>query len=132
MTTLDGFYCLGYAAFVHKYKDSSASEQGAVEWELALGCKGDKLPKTKKPDGLRVPSQEFRKWFRPLIESINQVSAARNDGDAEVLDGRMRMLQHLLVDLMEVLDVGGAVIGSQGRGRCRKASLCPSRECTKA
>lgn len=129
MTTEDECYCLGYAGFVHKYKDSTSSQQGAVEWELALGCTGDRLPKTKKPDGLRVASQEFRKWFRPLIEGVNKVSEARQANEAAALDQRMRMLQHLMLELMEVLDVGGAVIAGQGTSPCRAARMCPCTKC---
>jgi hypothetical protein len=129
MTTQDDYYCLGYAAFVHKYKDSTASEHGTVEWELALGCTGDRLPKTKKPDGSRVASQEFRTWFRPLIEGVNQVCEARQSRRGAVLDQRMRILQHLLLEPMEALDVGGAVIGGQGTSPCRAARMCVCTKC---
>ena len=129
MTTEDGCYCLGHAAFVHKYKDSSPSEQGAVVKELERGCTGPRLTARYEQPSPRDASQEFRRWFRPLIEGINQVSEAKQGRDAGAPDERMRVLQHLLLDLMEVLDVGGAVIGSQATSRCRAARLCPCKEC---
>jgi hypothetical protein len=143
--------CMGYASFVHTYKDAGAADRSGVIWELERGCTGGRRSVGEPPAGARLSGDEFRKWFRPIIESTNRISAARcdkeageqNEIDVSKEDRRVRMLQHLLLDLIRVLDVNSAVmetppeqssIQSTNTQNMKKSTIWkkPNRECNKA
>ena len=106
----------------------------------------DSTPELSSPLSL---SQEFRNWFRPLILGVNiiasekvwQFEATRNPlftrgshsrekvaiGDG-VPDQRMERLQHLLLDLMEILDLEKSGVEGANTDRCHRALRC---DCTK-
>jgi hypothetical protein len=65
----DQQYCMGYAAFSHKYHQEP----------------------------------EFRKWFEPIDKGITLLVDGNKRGDA-LVSNRLRRLQHLLVDLVLLLD----------------------------
>lgn len=157
MTVSEGpeLYCMGNAAFSHKFKDNISDEELQKELEChsflspAPSRKEEPKRSTHKEVTGNVPflaqpphgkdevlhsdhkqsprdisSQEFRHWFRPLIIGTNKIAWAKLTRNDSALDQRMRQLQHLLLDLMEVLDLKQSGIPSEYTGRCHRAFQC--------
>ena len=126
----DELYSLGYAEFVHKYKNVEDSDKESVKNELEL-VKNELERGTKDAEEQHEPSvesQDFKKWFRPIIESINRVATAKVE-KSPVNDQRMRILQHLFLDLRDLLDEKGRVSGIRYKNRCHRAKSCICESC---
>jgi hypothetical protein len=139
MTVSEGneLYCMGNAAFCHKIKDGISPE--ALQTELERGTDNKFLSRASShkeesaPPTHDVPphnpSQEFRNWFRPLIVGTNAIASQKLSRGENVQDQRMRRLQHLLLELMEILDLEQSGIGGENTGRCHRAVICSCIKC---
>ena len=139
MTVSEGIelYCMGSAAFFHRYKQGLNHQ--SLREELNYGTHGHPSSRTShhqeelayqdQNEGLQISSQEFRDWFRPLIVGINEIASAKRSLADEAPDQRMRRLQHLLLDLMEILDLEHSGIGSGYTSRCHRARICSCTKC---
>ena len=83
-----------------------------------------------------VHQAKFEYYFRPMKESIRQLLDAKyrkkfKGSTAEIPDQRLRRLQHLLVDLVVLLDTSGQVQEERPLRRCGSARECDceNREC---
>lgn len=92
--------CIGYGEF-------------AKRWHASEGSGGENR------DSLRY-------WFYPVVIGLN--SLAENGADAQ--EGyRLRHLQHLLIDLMALMDPKKTHIINQNIRRVIPAPACPCNEC---
>jgi len=87
-------YCMGFAAFAHKYKNDP----------------------------------EFKKWFQPIEMGFALVVDARARGNT-VATYRLRRLQHLLVDLVLLLDEGRVASGQHKQLKVDAAHECRCDKC---
>lgn len=102
----DELYCMGYA-----------------EFKKALGADADNVN----------PSIDL--WFSELIKGIVEVAELRanwllHQGPyPKIPDQRMRCLQHLLIDLIEILNPGRSGIDPNSKNRCHRSKDCCCRTC---
>jgi len=93
-------------AIGQRMMDSDGDELCAIGYaEFCKRCKespGDPLDSCSIT--LDVPDGDFLIWFRPILQSIVEVAKAKLARDIPVPDQRLRRLQHLVVDLISVLD----------------------------
>jgi hypothetical protein len=87
-------YCMGFAAFAHKYDTDS----------------------------------EFKTWFKPLETGIAMLVEARTRGDS-VANYRLRRLQHLLIDLVLLLDQDRVASGQYTQLKVDAAHDCRCNQC---
>ena len=87
-------YCMGFAAFAHKYKNDS----------------------------------EFKKWFQPIETGIALLVNARAHGNS-VAANRLRRLQHLLIDLVLLLDQDRVASGQNKQLKVDAAHECKCDKC---
>ncbi|KDQ54327.1 hypothetical protein JAAARDRAFT_60733 [Jaapia argillacea MUCL 33604] len=73
--------------------------------------------------------QGFQDWFKRLLGEVESYAVARVDGDVAAIDGRLRVLQHLLLDLMQELDPRVLQFYDGYTRRCILARGCLCREC---
>ncbi len=78
----------------------------------------------------KMESESFRHWFEPIIEGI--VTLYEQRGRADGTDHRLRNLQHLLIDLISILDIKQLRTANQSFGRCNKSPKCNCSECDPA
>lgn len=73
---------------------------------------------------------KFGNWFAPVTESIAALAAAWSQDNVSRAAPRLRRLQHLLMDLMEILS--SQELGSNQQGvKLRRANPAPYCYCTK-
>ena len=98
-------FCMGFAEFTRKWKvGDSVSDESKV---------------------LNSEDEAFRGWFGNIERGIYEVARQRRDGNSTGLN-RVRRLQHLLLELVDVLDPDGA------RARESKpVSAAPHCDCTR-
>jgi len=87
-------YCMGFAAFAHKYNSDS----------------------------------EFKKWFQPIESGIRLLVDARAHGNA-VATYRLRRLQHLMIDLVLLLDQERVESGGNKQLKVDAAHGCRCDKC---
>jgi hypothetical protein len=108
---------------VHKYKNLENSGEESVKKELERGTKD--VEEQHEPG---FESQDFKKGFRPIIESINRVATVKV-GKSPINDQRMRIVPHLFLDLRDLLDEKGRVSGIRYKNRCHRAKSCICESC---
>lgn len=93
--------CMGYAEFTRKWKagDKAVNERRANH--------DSREKDTSQSPGNMNDSDVFRGWFGYIERGIYQVDRQRQHGDSTGFN-RIRRLQHLLLELVEVLDPDGA------------------------
>lgn len=69
----------------------------------------------------------FRSWFETIYSGILTLVESR--GQPNDSDHRLRQLQHLLIDLMAVLDPKQLRTGGRDSRRCRESPLCQCSKC---
>jgi hypothetical protein len=87
-------YCMGFAAFAHKYNNDP----------------------------------EFKKWFQPVETGIALLVDARSRGNS-VATNRLRRLQHLLIDLVLLLDQDRVTSGQNKQLKVDAAHECRCDKC---
>jgi hypothetical protein len=140
MTIKDGkdgshLFCMGYAAFRQKWREDrpvramdELAEASGTSQTPVVG-RVDEVTKGVK-DGGYISSREFRRWFGPIVEDITKVAEAKNENPGRVPDQRLRRLQHLLFDLICILDDKG--LRSQSKWKpCHRAETCNCSKCAK-
>ncbi|KAI1845920.1 hypothetical protein JX265_011184 [Neoarthrinium moseri] len=65
-------------------------------------------------------------WFKPIVEGLKTLT---EKGTTTPTGNRLRRLQHLLIDLIEVLDPQKQRLHSKGISRCGAAPHCPCSKC---
>jgi hypothetical protein len=106
----DEQYCMGYAEFKKAY-------------ETSLGKHTDNANPT------------FNMWFSELTKGIVDVAESKAswlvDGGPypEIPDRRMRCIQHLLIDLIEILNPERLGIDPKSKERCHRSKDCRCRTC---
>ncbi|KAJ9608715.1 hypothetical protein H2200_006486 [Cladophialophora chaetospira] len=78
----------------------------------------------------KMEDETFRQWFEPVIEGITILF--EQQGQASGADHRLRHLQHLLIDLISILDTKQLRAGGANSRRCRKSPKCTCTECRSA
>ena len=68
----------------------------------------------------------FREWFDPIMEGITRLVEAQS-GDGRLPANRLRRLQHLILDLVDILDPRRLGAGTMKR---KRVSAAPSCECS--
>lgn len=81
-------FCMGYAEFTRKWK---------------AGGRAAEVDKVSSNDA----DEAFRGWFKSVERGIYEVDRQRQRGESTGLN-RIRRLQHLLLELVDVLDPEGA------------------------
>jgi hypothetical protein len=71
----------------------------------------------------------FREWFKPIIEGITEL-AETNHTKTSPAANRLRRLQHLIVDLIDILDAQRLEGGMKGPIRVSSAPSCECTKCT--
>ncbi|GIJ90061.1 hypothetical protein Asppvi_009010 [Aspergillus pseudoviridinutans] len=99
-SSADGeLFCMGYSDFTKKWKMAERStgiRAAQVDW-IQSGIRPDHWDDRDKA--------EIIIWFLPIISGIHALVRARQRGDDEVAaENTLRVLQHLLVDLVQMLD----------------------------
>jgi len=124
--------CIGYATFYRNWVRNRYGDSG----NKAKEDSGDKVDETNENAQMNdmaayeYCSGPFRQFFRPIIEGIIKVGTAKNNGDERVPDQRLRRLQHLLVDLINVLDDKHVRFEVKSTKYCCKADRCPCENCS--
>ncbi|XTI85063.1 hypothetical protein V2W45_1454679 [Cenococcum geophilum] len=151
MTTdyCDELVCIGYATFYsnwtcNRYGDSGdkATEDSRDKAPFYRGWERDSPRDSEDEDGKADESAQmidmtaykycngpFRQFFRPIVEGIIKVETAKNGGNERVPDQRLRRLQHLFIDLINVLDDKRVWIEKESRKYCHRADCCPCEKC---
>lgn len=73
---------------------------------------------------------EFRKWFHGLEDSITQIARKKVDKDDVVPDFRLRRLQHLLIQLIRILDPEHLHWDTEHTSLCKRPPTCKCDTCT--
>lgn len=71
---------------------------------------------------------EFKKWFRPIEKGITMLIDARTDNDA-LATYRLRRLQHLLIDLVLLLDQDQVATSQNRQLKVDAAHECSCEKC---
>jgi hypothetical protein len=143
MTTGDGeLLCMGYAAFHQKWKDDTgygtmggASGMSKITGTSYVPMDGEDGEEEKdnveegQDKGKDDWSGEFRLWFRPIIEGVTTIAIAKNERHARIPDQRLRRLQHLLLDLIHILDDKGLRTEATWTSPCHQAAICKCSQC---
>ncbi|KAH8650638.1 hypothetical protein BGZ60DRAFT_421473 [Tricladium varicosporioides] len=87
-------YCMGFAAFTHRYRDEP----------------------------------EFKRWFQPIEKGISVLVNARTSGNP-MATYRLRRLQHLLADLILLLDEDRLKLGPNKQIKVNAATDCRCEGC---
>ncbi|KIW96423.1 uncharacterized protein Z519_03492 [Cladophialophora bantiana CBS 173.52] len=115
--------CLGYASFYQKFKDSADTHVDA-----AAGGGGGGAAGGQNPYGAVNWNGDFRHWFRPIIQAVELLAEASKQGNSPP-DQRLRRLQRLPIDLINVLDKKGLRSEAKRTGRCHRAKVCNCTTC---
>jgi hypothetical protein len=72
----------------------------------------------------------FREWFESLVEGLTTMAEAETKGSpTPIPDHRLRRLQHLLLQLMRILDPQGLRVNFGHNEPCVKADECVCSKC---
>lgn len=95
---------------------------------------GDEINRTIEANGAGKHKEDkwncdFRRWFRPLIEGVAEISKAKDEGGSRIPDQRLRFLQHLLLDLIKLLDEKSVRSEARNTKPCHRAEQCFCSRC---
>jgi len=96
-------FCMGYAEFTRKWK--AGHRIGATNERRADHDSGEKG--MSQSPGITNDSEVFRGWFGYIERGIYQIVRQQQHGDSTGFN-RIRRLQHLLLELVVILDPDGA------------------------
>lgn len=133
--------CMGYAAFHQRWKEDggvygSSGGMGQltgtslpVPYGAEQGKDKDQVARTNEvkegdEDGKDDWSGDFRPWFRPITEGVTKIAVARTERHQRVPDQRVRRLQHLMLDLIHLLDEEGLRSEAKYTSYCHRAAIC--------
>jgi len=138
-------FCMGYAAFHQKWKEDGGFDirdgMGKVTGMSYLPVdsedgqehhgKAGNLGRVEEGNegGKNDWSGEFRPWFRSIIEDIGMIAIAKNERHAKIPDQRLRRLQHLLLDLIHILDDKSVRSEAKWTSPCHRAVICICSKC---
>jgi hypothetical protein len=119
-----GGVCMGFAEFTRKWKAQEAVEdaEGAAQ-----RVSGDAAAE----EDAAVLHNDFRAWFADIEQGIYELDRQRQRGESTGLN-RIRRLQHLLLELIEVLDPAGGRVGAHESKRVGAAPSCACSPCRDA
>lgn len=139
--------CMGYAAFNQKWKEDGgmygvAGGMGQITG-TSLPVPEGAEPNVKDNDQVATAGEvkegdedgkddwsgEFRPWFRPIIEGVTKIAIARTERHQKVPDQRLRRLQHLVLDLIHLLDEKGLRSEAIYTSYCHRAVICKCAIC---
>ncbi|ETS83407.1 hypothetical protein PFICI_05283 [Pestalotiopsis fici W106-1] len=111
--------CIGFYEFTRTWKaDNPIGPEGGADLNTSTNTSG---AGAAHYDGLRY-------WFKPITDGLSLLVEKGSDAPEGY---RLRRLQHLLVDLITVLDPQKTRIHSKSIRRCVAAPSCPCTECQK-
>jgi hypothetical protein len=146
MTTEVGgeLLCMGYAAFHQKWKEhvgygttGGAGKPTGTNPAPVGGGDGDVVDDAEvvveveegDEDGEDEWSGDFRPWFRSIVEGVTTIAIAKTGRHARTPDQRLRRLQHLLLDLIHILDEKGLRSEAKYTSPCHRALMCNCSKC---
>jgi len=122
-----GGVCMGFAEFTRKWKAQAAAEGvRAAEPPPARGSANEPVVHQNSED-----PAAFRVWFLTIEHGIYELDRQRQLGESTGLN-RIRRLQHLLLELIDVLDPEGARVGAHESKRVGAAPGCACSQCRDA
>jgi hypothetical protein len=119
-----GGVCMGFAEFTRKWKAHEAVEDAE---RAAQRVSGDAVAE----EDAAVLHNDFRAWFADIEQGIYELDRQRQRGESTGLN-RIRRLQHLLLELIEVLDPAGGRVGAHESKRVGAAPSCACSPCRDA
>lgn len=138
----DELLCMGYAAFYQKWmEDGMVGEMGNVTGTSYPTLDGERGEEENDEfgnageadegdeDGKDKWSGEFRPWFRSIIEGVTTIAISRTEEHDRLPDQRVRRLQHLLLDLIHILDEKGLRSEARYTSPCHRAAICKCTIC---
>jgi len=133
MTVKDGvdLFCIGYATFRQKWMEN---RQVRAMGELAEASGTSQAPVVGQVDEVTEGVEdggEFQLWFDSIVEGITKIAKAKNEQHVIVPDQRLRRLQHLTLDLINILDPKGLRSEAKWTGPCHRAETCKCSRCAK-
>jgi hypothetical protein len=135
MTTnyVDEPVCIGYATFYrnwvcNRYGDSG--DEATFPRNRGRNRYEDSSDNLNDMTTYEYCSGPFRQFFRPIIEGIIKVETAKSNGDERIPDQRLRRLQHLFTDLINVLDDKHVRFEEKSTKYCHRADICPCEKCS--
>jgi hypothetical protein len=117
-----GGVCMGFAEFTRKWK----AQKVVAESPASSGDAKEGLP-----SAVQKSSEDpgaFRAWFSNIEHGIYELDRQRQRGESTGLN-RIRRLQHLLLELIDVLDPEGGRVGAHESQRVGAASGCACSQC---
>jgi len=115
-----GGVCMGFAEFTRRWKASAPAS--ASTGQAASGdAKGDAIHQSDD-------CASFRTWFANIEHGIYELDRQRQCGDSTSFN-RIRRLQHLLLELIDVLDPEGVRVGAHESQRVGAAPACACSPC---
>jgi hypothetical protein len=114
--------CIGYATF---YRNWVRNRYGDSEDKVDETNENAQMNDMTAYEYCNGP---FRQFFRPIIEGIIKVTTAKEKGGETVPDQRLRRLQHLFIDLINVLDDKHGRFKAKAK-YCHRARHCPCENC---
>jgi hypothetical protein len=130
-------YCIGYAAFSKRCAGIGEATR-KIRVPPTDGVDGDdehgdistvREAKESQRNTVDVSRQEFQSWFRSIIRDVRHISEAKTQGRDRIPDQRLRRLQHLLLDLIHVLDEKSMRSEAKYTKRCHRAAICECSQC---
>jgi hypothetical protein len=120
-----GGVCMGFAEFTRKWKAQAQAEDVRVaEPRPAPGSANEPVPLHQNSEDPAA----FRVWFLTIEHGIYELDRQRQLGESTGLN-RIRRLQHLLLELIDVLDPEGARVGAHESKRVGAAPGCACSQC---
>ena len=133
--------CIGYATFYsnwtrNRYGDSGDKAPFYRGWERDNprdsedeDNKTDESAQVTDMTAYKYCNGPFRQFFPPIVEGIIKVETAKNNVNERVPDQQLRRLQHLFIDLINVLDDKHVRIEGEYK-YCHRADCCPCEKCS--
>lgn len=136
-TNSSEYYCMGYATFVHRWKNGAPEQEvSAHDHDAEQNKAGDYMAGVAK-----IPDREFRQHFYEIERGIKEMWDRRqrwreqnpnlpaHEAHNQGSDGRLRRLQHLLLDLAVILDPKGLM---NHKTESLRADGVPDCKCSRA
>jgi len=121
-----GGVCMGFAEFTRNWK-AQADDLKDVKAAQQPGP-GDLVKGVADQQDGPNPVAAFRAWFTNIEHGIYELDKQKQRGNSTGLN-RIRRLQHLLLELIDVLDPEGARVGAHESKRAGAAPGCACSRC---
>lgn len=127
------YYCMGFATFTERWKNGHPENVNAHGEHKGATVDHDKDHAGERMAGVtKISDQTFRAHFKFIEQGIDHIYEKRlawrarhpSDNWNQGSDGRLRRLQHLLLDLMDHLDSTGTMINQKESSPAIAAPHC--------